>query len=117
MTMSSPSKRRYPRIPLTLEMRCPNRTKPFTFVTRDLSAGGVFIQSQSVFPLGEKIDLSCKLPYAHGDLLLKGRVVRHSQEQETGIIDGMAVEFENLSDTDRRALTQYIDSTATRTEK
>lgn len=103
--------RRHPRIPLALEVRCDAYVKPMTYVSRNISSGGVFMEAAQVYPQGARLALSCKLPYAHGELQLKGIVVRHSQEALTGLVDGMAIEFESLTDADRQALDAYLQET------
>lgn len=108
---AEPNRRRYPRIPVTLEIRCAVGSAPTTFVTRDLSAGGLSIFATQVFPLGTELALQCKLPYAHGELKLKGRVVRHEPDPQSGLVRGMGIEFSDLTATQRQTLESYLQNT------
>ena len=104
-------KRKYPRIPLAIDIQSERGAKPLTFVSRNVSAGGIFIDGSQVFPLGDVLSLHCKLPYAHGELKVKGKVVRHQQDEDTGVVNGMAIEFVELDTTHRDILSSYIQNT------
>ena len=104
-------RRKYPRIPVALEIRCEESSKPITFVSRDISLGGVFVETSHVFPVGVNVILQCKLPYTHGELRIQGQVVRHNQDSHSGVVDGMAIHFQDLTQLDKQIIQEYIEHT------
>ena len=62
-------------------------------MTRDVSSSGVFIESSTVFELGEKIDFAIDLESPGGRLILKcnGEVVRIEKNQNGKV--GVAVKI------------------------
>jgi len=103
--------RQYPRIPVALNIHCEGSSRPLVFVSKNLSRGGILLESPQIFPLGARLTLDFKLPYTHSEMRLPGKVVRHEVESTTGIINGMAIEFVDLKDSDVATIDQYIQST------
>ena len=108
------SQRKYPRIPLSMEVRCRDHAKFLMLVSKDISEGGIFVESSHIFPIGAELEMQGKLPYAHGELKIQGTVVRHHQEPNSGTIDGMAIEFKSLSEKERKMICNYIEHTILR---
>ena len=68
---------------------------------RNLSLGGLFVETRTPLELGVSIDLSFALPGYEGKIRSLGRVVRVRSEvdaQEKGERPGMAIKFEGLSE-------------------
>lgn len=109
--MEKPLPRQYPRIPVALNIHCEGSTRPLVFVSKNLSRGGILLESPQIFPLGARLTLDFKLPYTHSEMRLPGKVVRHEVEAATGIIKGMAIEFVDINESDVATIDQYIQST------
>jgi type IV pilus assembly protein PilZ len=67
---------------------------------RDISRGGVFLQTRRPPPWGSLIEISLIQPGTGETLTLPGRVVRvvHTDPRKTGIVPGVGVAFEDLSE-------------------
>jgi Tfp pilus assembly protein PilZ len=93
--------RRHFRVDTRLEVRIRDMKSLFRFVSRDISAGGVFVETdQRVLP-DEVIELAVCHPISGESFPLEGRVVRIEGR-------GVAIEFTRLSDEDRRWLQRFI---------
>ncbi|MEW6775214.1 MAG: PilZ domain-containing protein [Bdellovibrionota bacterium] len=103
--------RKHPRIPLTIEVRCEGAGAAERFLTKDVSAGGVFLFTTRVYPMGANVEVAFYIPYHHQEIRSKGKVVRHSQNRGTGLVDGMAIEFEGLSEAARESIDRYMERT------
>jgi len=108
---SYPAERKQPRIPLTIEMRCAGAGRAERFISKDLSAVGVFLYTTRVYPVGAQLELAFYVPYHHQEIRAKACVARHSQDAETGLVDGMGLEFTELSETAAGHIARYIERT------
>lgn len=80
------------------------------FETSNVSQGGVFIESDLLYDLGEIIWFSFTLPGAM-EIRTRGRVVWAKKEVDQDDPEdrpGMGVEFLDLSDAERAALEGYL---------
>ena len=67
----------------------------FVDLTGNLSQGGLFVATWRRLPVGTAVDLAISLP--HGALSLRGRV-RWVRDLAEGVVPGLGVVFEGLSD-------------------
>ena len=114
-TPSSPApyavERKHPRIPLTIEIRCKGAGRSERFISRDLSPGGAFLYTTRVYPVDAHLELSFYVPSHHEQITVRGRVARHSQDAVSGIVDGMGIEFTDITETARESIDRYIQTT------
>ncbi|MBM4381854.1 MAG: TIGR02266 family protein [Deltaproteobacteria bacterium] len=81
----------------------------FSEFTRDINEGGVFIATERPLDLDEPVSLSFQLPGGERAIRVSGRVVRVQTKDDDGVA-GMAVEFEALDATARRAIDDLVRS-------
>lgn len=103
--------RKHPRIPLTIEIECEGAGRTERFLSKDVSGGGAFLYSTRVYPMDAKLKLSFHIPYHRERITVAGRVVRHSQDPQSGLIDGMGIEFLDLDEKVRESLDRYVNET------
>lgn len=96
-------KRVYRRAALMTEVRCESTGREAMLVTRDISAGGVFISAKAPFPEDSQVRVSLRLTTGEPVLVGHGKVV-HSLP---GI--GMGIEFQSLDNPAREALQKFVD--------
>jgi type IV pilus assembly protein PilZ len=89
-----------PRAPVTVRVDYSTVDAMFSEFTRNINEGGLFIESESLLPLDEQVQLQFQLPGVDDPFKVSGRV---AWVREAGIDGppGMGVEFENL-DADAR---------------
>ena len=89
-----------PRAPVTVRVDYSTVDAMFSEFTRNINEGGLFIESESLLPLDEQVQLQFQLPGVDDPFKVSGRV---AWVREAGIDgpQGMGVEFENL-DADAR---------------
>jgi CheY-like chemotaxis protein len=77
--------------------------------SRDLSARGAFLKTDRLLPLGTRLELSFCIPgFSEG--VQCGAVVRGtSSTRHAGEPGGIAIEFEGLSEADRKLLETFMD--------
>lgn len=103
--------RKHPRIPLTIEIRCDGAGRAERFISRDISSGGAFLYTTRVYPIGAKVELAFYLPYHHNMIQVTGLVRRHSQDAQSGLVDGMGIEFVDVGMETQKLLDDYMDRT------
>jgi uncharacterized protein (TIGR02266 family) len=92
MTESKIENRAHPRVDIVL---CVRTTDPLTNASpqkTNISEGGMFIQTDQIYPIGSVIGIELNLQDNEGSLFIKARVVRSVQPGQ-GRIAGMGVEF------------------------
>jgi hypothetical protein len=96
-------KRRHRRAKLVTEVKCDALSRDEFLVTRDISAGGLFVITKTPLPLGSLVGLSFSLGTGAPPMTCHGKVV-YSQQ---GL--GMGIQFDELSYENLRALEKFID--------
>ena len=77
--------------------------------SKDLSEGGIFIQTDDPLEVGKVIDLKFSLPDVEKVFNIKGEVKWTNQEESKGGRKGMGVAFKGLSEDDKKLLQNYVD--------
>src|SRR5574341_1639564 len=80
------------------------------FASADVSEGGVFIESDLLFEIGEIVDMEFCLPGEREPIKAKGRVVRTNKERvEKGepLPPGMGVRFLDLDGACNKRIREY----------
>ncbi|GMU60200.1 MAG: PilZ domain-containing protein [Myxococcales bacterium] len=102
--------RHFRRAPLTGPVRFWDWSQPRTALAREVSAGGVFVQTPSPMPEGAHVTVRLELPGAQGMTVL-GRVVRTVQG---GVLAaaGMGIRFLDLSPSQQRRISDFVAARA-----
>jgi len=96
-------KRRSRRVKLVAEVKCAALGRDEILVTRDVSAGGLFVTTNSPLPLDSMVGLSFNLGTGAPTISCNGKVVYSKQ----GL--GMGIQFGELSYETLRALEKFVD--------
>jgi type IV pilus assembly protein PilZ len=106
------SKREHPRKTLRITIRYFQWNEPHDAIALEIGGGGIFVESNAPLPEGSMLTLRVVLPPGRSFTVL-GRVVRTVQGSwARARHPGMGIQFVDLSAEDRRALLDYINSTA-----
>ncbi len=106
------SKREHPRKTLRISIRYFQWNEPHDAVALEIGGGGIFLESLAPIPEGTMLTLRISLPPGRSFTVL-GRVVRTVQGTWARARKaGMGIQFVDLGAEDRRALLDYINSTA-----
>jgi uncharacterized protein (TIGR02266 family) len=76
--------------------------------SRDLSDGGAFVASDLLFDIDEELDLEFTIPGGDRTIRARGRIAWVNRDDTGDSVPGMGLEFLDLSDEDRRALTEFV---------
>ena len=86
--------RQYPRAPVRLKVEYESQNAFFADYTRNLSRGGVFIQTEQPLALGTDFSFSLAVPERDEPFVLRGRVAWINQPKGPGAPSGgMGVSF------------------------
>jgi len=80
---------------------------------RNLSLGGIFIETRTPLPVGASLELSFSLPESAELIKSTGRVVRTVTAEQAANLEGrpgMAVQFEDLSEAHKRVIDQLVQA-------
>ena len=95
--------RENPRKICLVAVKCKIEDRSFKSYIIDISAVGAFIESNDLFPIGQKISMVLKLPNYHEIFQLKGRIARSTSK-------GIGVKFYDLTPTQVDIIREFIDN-------
>lgn len=109
--------RRHPRVPFRARVWCSGRGLFFSDIARDLSEGGVGLETISSLREGEELELEFVLPGTAGSSIrVRTRVVWVRPVTRDGRKFGAGLEFDVLAEEERQAIRRYVESSL-RTEE
>jgi len=95
-------KRSHPRVEIDTEVTCERRDAgAFTGMARDISIGGMFVESSEILPFGTELSIVARLPGTKGELRLPA-IVRWAKP------DGFGVQFGSLGARETHAISQLL---------
>jgi uncharacterized protein (TIGR02266 family) len=83
------------------------------FETKDLSSGGVFIASDLLLDVGEKLHLEFQLPNTSSPIVVEGtvvRVIRVPRMPSKDFKPGMGIKFTKISEEHKKQLEEFLNS-------
>jgi len=100
---------RRPRVPVSIPVRFDTPESPALGTILDLSHSGMFVSAQAPLRPGMRLALAFRLPGEDESIRLLGRVAREAGEDGPAeASDGIGIEFEKISDADRRRLEAFL---------
>lgn len=96
-------KRKYRRAKLVTQVKCETLGREGIAVTRDVSAGGMFLNDPNPFPKNSAVTLAFRLSPTDPLLSCEGEVVYSLK----GV--GMGIAFTHISDEIRQALDKFVN--------
>jgi hypothetical protein len=96
-------KRQHRRANLVTQVKCEAMNRDDLLLTRDVSIGGLFINTKTPLPLDSMVGISFSLATGHPAIACKGKVVFSRQ----GL--GMGIEFSDLNVESRQSLEKFVD--------
>lgn len=95
-------KRSHPRVTVDTTVSCEVRSgAPFAGMAKDISIGGMFVESTEVLPFGTEITIVGRFPGAKADLRLPG-IVRWNKPT------GFGVQFASLGARETHAISELL---------
>ena len=94
-TRAAVERRRSDRAPVVVQIEYSTVDALFSDFTRNINEGGIFVETEELIPLDEKVDLKLRLPGSDEIVHARGRVVRVEPASATSA-GGIAVEFAQL---------------------
>jgi len=76
--------------------------------SRDLSEGGLFIQTDKPLAIGEVITLKFTLPNVDKVFEIAGIVRWTNPDSVEGLLKGMGVEFKDVCESDKKLIEDYV---------
>jgi len=95
--------RENPRKICLIAVKCKVEARTFKSYIIDISAVGAFIESNDLFPIGQKIAMALKLPNHHEAFQLNGRIARSDSK-------GIGVKFYDLTETQADVIRRFIET-------
>ena len=108
--MSFPERRKYPRIRLITKVAHIHGDRFHYFCSRDLSIGGIFLDTEHPYPLGTKLELELSLPDIADKIKILGEVVRIEppEARQEGKSPGMGIQFYDMDNDTKAMLADFI---------
>jgi uncharacterized protein (TIGR02266 family) len=110
---ASTDARAYRRLSLELEVSLQSDSNFYIGLTENLSDGGIFVATHLVQPIGTVVAMTLRLPNRRVPLVTAG-IVRWVREfsETLEAPPGMGIEFESLSEDDRRSIHEFLEARA-----
>ena len=96
-------KRQHRRANLVTQVKCEAMNRDDLLLTRDVSIGGLFINTKTPLPLDSTVGVSFSLASGQPAIACKGKVVFSRQDL------GMGIEFFDLNVESRQSLVKFVD--------
>ena len=100
------NKRQHRRAKLVTQVKCSSLGREEMMLTRDVSAGGVFVSTPNPFPMNSEVTVSLQLPSGSTAIQTAGTIVYSLK----GL--GMGVQFSGLDAASIDALQKFVDESA-----
>jgi len=112
MGNSDLGKRRFGRVPVKISVKQVKKevTDTDTFLSHNLSEGGMFIASDDPLPVGSRIVLSFEIPSPYEKFQLDAVVMWTRKDANDEMNWGMGVEFVGVSETTQQTIKKYVES-------
>jgi uncharacterized protein (TIGR02266 family) len=107
-------RREHDRLDMELEVGIDTDHKFFTGFTQNISAGGLFVATHDVLPIGARFRLTFRIPGADREFMPECEVrwVRQT-DMGDGMSAGMGVRFVDMSPADEALIDDYISTRET----
>lgn len=109
MAKKRPEKRGAPRVPVRIRIEYETADRFFQDYIRNLSLGGIFIETSNPLPVKTRLNVQFSLPGLKKPISADGMVV-HTQSlgKQNPAVVGMGIRFAELDERSRQALDAYI---------
>ena len=114
--MSSQERRHYPRVKLITKVTNVAGDFFHYYYSRDLSLGGIFLETREPFPVGTQVNLEFPLPGIARRVAVRGKVVRMvaSEEKDPSVVPGMGIQFSSIDEETQGMLAEFVANIMTR---
>jgi uncharacterized protein (TIGR02266 family) len=108
-----PEKRQTPRVAAKIEVSLHTENNFYAGITENLSEGGLFIATYENLPVGTELELTVAIPN-HPPIKTTGTVrwIREHNQFTSDVSPGVGVQFQQLGDSDRRAIEAFLRTRA-----
>ena len=103
LEMPSSARRRHPRLDVKFEVKPANISELETLYSRNLSTGGMFLETELDLDIGQALELSILHPLNSNSFTISSTVRRRSRNPV-----GLGVEFSLLAETERDRFQEFI---------
>jgi uncharacterized protein (TIGR02266 family) len=98
------------RVPLDLNVNFESRGEVRKCLMKNLSAGGIFVATESPLPIGTPFNVHIRIERTGEDVQLPGEVVSVGASADLAAEEhGMGIRFVNLSDSQRRQVEEFSE--------
>ena len=106
-----PSRRKYDRVPITLEVNYNTEMDFLNSYTRDVSAGGMFVRTIYPLPEGTELNVKFAIPEIKADFSLVAKVVWAAKPEigSSNEESGMGISFVNITKEKSKILQDYLE--------
>ncbi len=110
MSISNSERRIQKRAQVEIEIDLGTYEKYFLTKLENVSIGGAFIRTRTMYPVGTEMDLKFKLPDDHEAIDVKGEVVWTYDQpgNREPNSSGVGVKFKNIQESDRQKIALFI---------
>ena len=114
----SSDRRQAVRIPLVIKVTVQATEESHFYFSKDISAGGMFLETKEAFPMGSTVNLDFSVPVEEEQVKITAtgevaRLVSYEEAQREGLTPGMGIRFRALPEEVSTALGNFIDDLLT----
>ncbi len=112
MAKKQSEKRKEPRIPVRIRIQYETADKFFEDYIRNLSLGGIFVETSKPLPVHTKLKIQLSLPEMEEPLVVDGVVVHTLRvgREAAQPVNGMGIKFSTLDNQSKQLLEEYLQN-------
>jgi uncharacterized protein (TIGR02266 family) len=103
-------KRKHARVPVVIKVTNLMSEASHYYYSKDLSIGGMFLETMRPYPIGSVLELSFALPGIEERVMLEAKVVRtiEKKPEDRKTVPGMGVSFVDLNNNKIHVLSNFL---------
>ena len=102
-------RRTNPRVPMVVKVEDLQTGKKAQYYSREVSSGGLFLETNDVYSVGTPLQLSFEIPGSGHHVDVKSSVVHSQKVIEKGKNPGMGIRFEDIDSRSKKLLIEYVE--------
>ena len=117
MSKDKNEKRAHTRVPLMVKVMEPETGKEEQCFSREISVGGIFLETTKSYPIGKSLRLLFHIPGTDREVLVMGSVARVVGAGEKNHAQGVGVSFVDMDGASEELIQDYVKKLVTIRQK
>ena len=109
MSENNPEKRSHPRVPMMVKVVDQETGEAKDYFSREISCGGIFIESHNPYKAGKKVTLEFQVPGTESRLKVSAKVIHVVSESKKDRVAGFGLRFLDMDGYSEKTIADYVE--------